>query len=285
MEKPHLEDFPGWFQFMKAYRRWVEFENKAGRSYNEFEHVSNILKQIDGIEAFQVVHTTIADQMKLIENNVITFPDEYQLKNIGLTIHELLPDEAKSILPTYNGTSKKIINKVNTRNQQNNGRKYHGKKDLYLEIKDDKMPDRTFSDVICPACGKAGHHIKVHGCDEYAIDEKLKQYKKNNKNKIETDTVLQVYDAHQQQRRKKNTGKTKRNLLRKKLRAAKMELQDDVNKYKEVKAFYIKAFKREYENYDLVDPRQDHNLEIKEYDILESEPESDEEPDIITEEV
>ena len=63
-----------------------------------------------------------------------------------------------------------------------------------------------------------------------------------------------------------------------------MELHDDNEKYKEVKQYFIKAFKDEYKEYDLVDPRQDHNMDIREYDVLESEPESGDE-DVITEEV
>lgn len=41
--------------------------------------------------------------------------------------------------------------------------------------------------------------------------------------------------------------------------------------------------KSEFSDYDMNDPRQDHNQEIQEYDVLESEPESD--ADKITEEM
>ena len=68
------------------------------------------------------------------------------------------------------------------------------------------------------------------------------------------------------------------------MRAARRQLQNDEEEYRRAKDYYIKVFKQEYEQqYDLTDPRLDHNLEIKEYDILDSEAES--EDGVITEEV
>ena len=57
------------------------------------------------------------------------------------------------------------------------------------------------------------------------------------------------------------------------------------HEYEQAKQHYIKSFKAEFDDYDLVDPRQDHNLEIREYDVLDSEPESENETNEITEEV
>ena len=285
MDQPQLEDCDTWFSYMKEYRKWVDFEktSPAKREYTDFEHVSNILKQIDGVEAFTVAKATIDSKMALVEQGVYTFPEDYRLQNIGITIQELLPDDAKTLIstPSQKGAT---INKIKASGNEYEYRKRaDDKKKGGLNVAN--LTPRQWESVICPACGKAGHHIEITGCDEYAIDENLKRYKKDKKNKLQNERAVKIFEEYQKQRLKtRKSGKAQRNLLRKQLRAAKMELEGNDDKYREVKQYFIKAFKTEYSDFDLVDPRQDHNLEIKEYDILESEPESDSEG-IITEEV
>ena len=49
----------------------------------------------------------------------------------------------------------------------------------------------------------------------------------------------------------------------------------DPEAYTEAKSLFIKAFKEQHPDEDINDPRQDHNLEIGAYDVLDSEDESD----------
>lgn len=234
------------------------------------------------MEAFEVAKSTIASKMALVEQGVYAFPEEFKLQNIGLTIQELLPEETKTMISTST-KGNHTINRVKAPfNNKDKRPRYKDKDDS--KATDDIFTSRQWESVICPACGKAGHHIEITGCDEYAIDENLKRYKRDRKNKPKNDRAVKIFENYQKQRLKKKSGKSQRNLLRKQLRAAKMELQDDAEKYKEVKQYFIKAFKDEYTEYDLTDPRQDHNLDIREYDVLESEPESGDEG-VITEEV
>ena len=137
---------------------------------------------------------------------------------------------------------------------------------------------RGWENVKCPACGQVGHHIDHHGCDHTAMHINITDYKQKHKQDLDNESVLEKFNKYQEQVcQRKLSSKKKRNLLRKKLRAAKIELENDDNKYREIKAFYIKSFKSDHQDHDLNDPRQDNTMDIKEYDILESEPESDSE--------
>lgn len=135
---------------------------------------------------------------------------------------------------------------------------------------------RKFEDIICSACGQADHDIHIHGCDQTAMLEKIQAYKKKTKNNFDAKTVVDIFDEYQKQRRNKQvSGKSARNTLRRRLRAAKLEMEP--NDFVEAKTLYINKFQQMHPEIDLTDPRQDHNMEIKPYDILESEEEDDEE--------
>ena len=165
-----------------------------------------------------------------------------------------------------------MINKVNTRHQSKRLSPTN-KEALQLSLPESK---RSWQDIKCPSCGQFGHHIDIHGCDATAIKTNIETYCKEQKHKFDKDSVLSKFEKFQKEKRLKRLNSLKaRNKLRRQLRVAKMELENDENQFHEVKSFYIRAFKQEHEGVDLNDPRQDHNHEIKEYDILESEPESE----------
>ena len=99
-------------------------------------------------------------------------------------------------------------------------------------------------------------------------------FKRDHKHDFDKQSVLDHFEVHQQQlRQRKLSNKKRRNLLRQKLRAAKLELDDDAQ-YKQIKDLYINAFKQANNTYDLNDPRENHLIEVREYDILESEDET-----------
>ena len=175
-----------------------------------------------------------------------------------------------TVLPSYNASSEQpVIKRVNTRNNDYNSRKGSQK----LPPKD--APSREWHDVICPACGQAGHHIDIHGCDMMAMRKKLDNYLRNKKNDFNNKEVMQIFENHQLNKKdKRKSGKSQRNVLRRNLRKAKQAYNDN-SKFNEIKPKYIRMFKEQNMEYDLNDPRQDHNLEIREYDILESESEDE----------
>ena len=304
MDKPQLEDFDSWFRFMKQYRRWVNFErtSAAQREYTDHEHVSNILKQIKDIDVFAVAYESIHSKMTKVDENLIPFPADYKLHQIGLTIHNLLPEDAKNSLPTYNGITKRIINRVNTRsnskdtytsNSRNshtsssgqrrtpNSSLYRRDSSSFRQDKDKQDGvNRQWKDVTCPACGKPGHHIDEDGCDSMAINLNLQNYRRDKKSDFDKQSVIDIFTQHQKEKRnKKISGEKKRNMLRRQLRLAKVQMEYNDNEYKEAKHYYIKAFKDQHKDVELTDPRANHLEDIKEYDVLESEPESDEESD------
>ena len=63
-----------------------------------------------------------------------------------------------------------------------------------------------------------------------------------------------------------------RNKLRRQLRAAKLELDND-EEFPELKQFYVNAFKQENQDCNFNDPRADILHDVDAYDILDSEPE------------
>ena len=115
MDKPNIMDSETFFHYMKCYRQWVEFEetSPANRVYTDYEHVSNILRQLETIEVFQTITKTIEAEMAKVHQNLIVFPEEYKLHNIGITILEMLPEHAKTVLPHADAASTGQINRVN----------------------------------------------------------------------------------------------------------------------------------------------------------------------------
>ena len=269
MDKPQLTSFPTWFGYMKAYRQWIDFKKAVNREYTNVEHVSNILKLIEDHEAFDLAKQTLKVEIAKFSQNLIPFPPKFTLKQIGITINELLPEHAQSVLPTYQAPVQGTINKVNTRSNQKKPSFQHQHDN---DEKEDSS-NRQWYDLICSACGVAGHDIAVNGCDNMAIKKNLEGYERG-KNKFNTKEVKEIFEQHQIGRKdKRKSGKSQRNILRRRLRKAKQEFCDK-SKYNDAKNYYIRVFKEQNPEYDLNDPRQDHNLEVREYDILESEDES-----------
>ena len=290
MDKPNITNYPTFFQFMKQYRRWVDFEKTsvARREYTDYEHVSNLLKQIDEIDVFDTAKNKIEVMIDRMNHDMSPFPEKLKLKNIGIFIHELLPEDAKRELPCYNAPAQGTINKVNTRRTRFADDKQPPKQNNRNNPNQQNQgPPREWADLICPACGQAGHHIMLHGCDSYAIKENLEKFSMSKKNEAKKKDIMDIFRNHQLNKKnsKKKSGKYHRNVLRRQLRAAKQNNTMNSHEYEQAKQHYIKSFKAEFDDYDLVDPRQDHNLEIREYDVLDSEPESENETNEITEEV
>ena len=103
----------------------------------------------------------------------------------------------------------------------------------------------------------------------------MEQFEKNKRVDVKEKKVLEIFDKHQQSKKdKRQSGKSRRNVLRRNLCQARRDI-NEYDTYNKTKQMYIKVFKDENQGFDLNDPCQDHNLEIKEYDILDSEPESD----------
>ena len=126
-------------------------------------------------------------------------------------------------------------------------------------------------DVICKACGLPGHDIDTHGCDQTAMKLKMEEYRR--KNQIDKKTLMEKFEKHQKEKRMKRLANRKvRNKLRRQLRAAKLELDDD-NEYPDLKSFYVNAFKQEHQESNFNDPRADILHDVGAYDVLDSEPE------------
>ena len=275
IDKPRIHNYETWFSYMKQYRKWVDFEGKAKipRQYSPEEHVSNILLEIKDEPSFKVAKEKLDEQMAKVNENLILFPEDLLLHNIGMTIYDLMPADAKTTLPTYNPNSSYTINKVNTRLLDNSS-KYRGKIQSPSSTSKDKPVYRGWEDVQCPACKTWGHHIDHHGCDHTAINQNIMDYRRAHKKDFDKSSVLDHFKKHQDIiRSRKLSSKKKRNLLRQKLRAAKLDLRHDPQQYDEIKSFYIKSFKKEYREDDLLDPRADNTLDVHEYDILDSEDE------------
>ena len=151
-----------------------------------------------------------------------------------------MPEDAKNSLPTYNGITKRIINRVNTRsnskdtytsNRQNshtlssgqrrtpNSSLYRRDSSSFRQDKDKQDGvNRQWKDVTCPACGKPGHHIDEDGCDSMAINLNLQNYRRDKKSDFDKQSVIDIFTQHQKEKRnKKISGKKKRNMLRRQL--------------------------------------------------------------------
>ena len=274
MDKPRIQEYKTWFAFMKQYRKWVEFEarSRTKRTYTKEEHVSNVLQQIRDIECFALAKEYIEQKMLKVDEDILKFPEDLELHKIGVTVFDMMPESARKILPTYSQPHPNIINKFT--------RKFNDKssdKSPKAEVLPSKVY-RGWEDVKCPSCGQVGHHIDQHGCDHMAVALNIDQYKRTHRQNFDKSTVLEKFNKYQEAiRARKTSSKKKRNLLRQGLRAAKLELHNDEETYKQLKAYTIKSFKLEYPDDDLNDPRQDHLHEIREYDILDSESESESE--------
>ena len=300
MDKPQIHQFNTWFEYMNQYRKWVDFEKRstAKRTYTNEEHVSNILKQIEDIDIFSIAKEKIEQKLLQVDADLIDFPEELELHKIGLTIYRWIPEDKRHSLPSFNQNM--TINKLNqVRNpyQRRSPRNHSAtppptrsqeprqsilRKPQRTQQQDDPMDSglkfnpfsRQWEDVICSACGQAGHDIHIHGCDNTAMIEKVNDYRRSNAKHFDRKTVLQLYEEHQKKKRERRvSGKYARNQLRRKLRAAKLEMDPDI--YYEARDLYIKAFKAEHPHAHINDPRADDNLEIEPYSNLDSESESD----------
>ena len=289
MDKPRLRQYSTWFGFMNDYRKFIDFEqlSPAKRIYTDEEHLSNILKEISDIEGFAAAKQHLEQEMLLLEKKNAVFPDELKLNKVALTIYNLIPTATRNALPDFSqmdATTAPTIHKMNrVQNPYNKPRSAMRRKDTTPPSRDNDITDsgikfnpssRKFEDVICSACGQAGHDIHIHGCDQTAMMEKIQAYKRKTKNNFDAKTVVDIFDEYQQQRRKKRiSGKSARNTSRRRLRAAKLEM--DPEEFAEAKGLYINKFQEMNPDVDMDDPRQDHNMEIKPYDILDSEDEND----------
>lgn len=105
------------------------------------EHVSNTLKEMDDVEECTLVIQTIETKMLTVLQGSISFQEKFKFKNIGLTVYKLLPDNAKSILSSFNASSHGTINKVNTRANvgYKNNRKQSYKK-VYKNEQKESLP-------------------------------------------------------------------------------------------------------------------------------------------------
>ena len=84
---------------------------------------------------------------------------------------------------------------------------------------------------------------------------------------------MEKFEKHQKEKRMKRLANRKiRNKLRRQLRAAKLELNDD-DDFPELKQFYVNAFKQENQDSNFNDPRADILHDVEAYDVLDSEPE------------
>ena len=282
MDKPILSHYQTWFAYMKQYRKWVKFEAKSEtkRSYTDIEHVSNILKQIRGIDVFQPAVEAIEEKVRKIDEKIIAFPEEYKLENIGLEIYELMRPEARTILPTYDPPIQGVIHRVNTRsntrfNNKNATSHTRPEKRFHPSHAPSNAPSssngREWEDVICKACGLPGHDIDTHGCDQTAMKLKMEEYRR--KNQIDKKTLMEKFEKHQKEKRMKRLANRKtRNKLRRQLRAAKLELDND-EEFPELKQFYVNAFRQENQDCNFNDPRANILHDVDAYDILDSEPE------------
>ena len=308
MDKPKLVEFNTWFSYMKQYRKWVDFERRTAskREYTPEEHVANILKQISDIPMFKVAKEKLEDKMLKMDEQLFVFPKELELQRIGLTIYNWIPrDQRHSI--NLGDTSKsemfsETIHKLNqersrvrnpykskdssgssqyprrnsSSSQQTDNTKYQRdarQKDSFPYPPIVPPGSRQWEDVICSACGEAGHDILIQGCDNTAKQTKIEEWKRKNRQHFDRNTVLELYEQHQKQKRNKRvSGKRRRNELRRDLRIARAEMSPEA--YREAKDLYIHSFIREHPDDDLKDPREDNLEEIRPYDILDSENES-----------
>ena len=63
--------------------------------------------------------------------------------------------------------------------------------------KEKSAPSREFADVICPACGQAGHHIAYHGCDLYAIKQNLDKFQIDKYRNTTEQKVMDIFKNYQ----------------------------------------------------------------------------------------
>ena len=302
MEKPRIIERSTWFEYMNDYRKWIDFEELCNRNYTQIEHVSNILQQIKGIEMFDGVTKKLEDEIMQYEQASGVFPQSLELHRIGLTIYNwLTPDQQgalsfnpSSITPSIHRMNRpvnQVQNPYRPRGQHQQQRnppstasnhqqrqrrnQQQSQQDNEYNMMNIVPPgERRWEDVICSACGQAGHDIFINGCDATAMQTKIEDWKRKNRRHFDAKSVLEIFEDYQKSKQsKRRSAKSNRNTLRRRLRAAKMEMGAEA--YKEAKELYINAFKMEHKDVDMQDPRENHNLEIKPYDILDSEPESD----------
>ena len=227
IDKPRIHNYETWFSNMKQYRKWVGFEAKAKipRQYSPEEHVSNILLEMKDELSFKVAKEKLDEQMTKVNENLITFPEDLLLHNIGMTIYDLMPADAKTSLPTYNPDSSLTINKFNSQLSDSSSNHHSKQYKSKAANTNDTTVYRSWEDIQCPACKTWGHHIDHHGCDHTAINQNIMDYRRAHKKDFDKNAVLDHFKMHQDNiRSRKLSGKKKRNLLRQKLRAAKIDL-------------------------------------------------------------
>ena len=225
MDKPQISDYETWFSYMSQYRKWVDFEKRsaAKREYTPEEHVANILKQISDIDVFKIAKEKVEEKMVKYDEDLIEFPDELHLHRIGLTIYNYIPQEHRHALPSFIAPTTATIHRLNqpnrpvrnpynpqNRSQQRNPR--NNKETNANQSRDDisfkpanliEPGSRAFEDVTCSACGQAGHDIHLNGCDATAMQTKIDDWKRKIGRNFDKKTVLELYDEHQENKRKK----------------------------------------------------------------------------------
>ena len=162
MDKPAIEPFLTWFQYMKQYRWWVQYKETSDsrRQYTEYEHLSNILKEIEKYNEFDTARQKIESKIQTLNHDEKNpFPKEFKLQNVVMTLHKMLPKEAQSVLPLYVASSlTPEIGKVNTWSDAGYQQKKFKDKNL---PKDGDTPSSLWErhNVICPACCQADHDV------------------------------------------------------------------------------------------------------------------------------
>ena len=229
MDKPRLRQYSTWFGFMNDYRKFIDFErlSLAKRIYTDKEHLSNILKEISDIKGFATAKQHLEQQeMLLLEKKNAVFPEELKLHKVALTIYNLIPTATRNALPDFSQMATPTEPTINRMNRVQNPYKPRSalrRRDTPPPARDNPITDlgikfdpssRKFEDVICSACGQAGHDIHIHGCDQTAMLEKIQAYKRKTKNNFDAKTVVDIFDEYQKQRKNKRiSGKTARNTL------------------------------------------------------------------------
>jgi hypothetical protein len=284
-DKPRLRHDSNWYSYVNKYIEWVDFEatSEAKRTYTRNEHVSNILLEMHRHSQYQIAVDKIKDQMQKIDDGIMEFPPDLELRKIALTVMSYIPREIRDTLATEDSSDDEDnvhapaigkINKVHTRSSTK-------PKSSIAQSSSSSKPaptstNRTWIDVKCKACGKYGHCVTLGtGCDATAIATNIADYTKHAKDDFDKKTVQQMFHENELAKRKRRQlNKKTRNKLRRKLRESKDQAQNE-KMYDAMKTNYIRVFKSHHDGLDLDDPRTNAAYDVHEYDILESESDSD----------
>jgi hypothetical protein len=283
-DKPRLRHDSNWYTYVNKYIEWVEFEStsEANRTYTPSEHVSNILTEMEKHSQYRTAVDKLKHQMQQIDDDIIVFPKELELRHIALTVMKYIPRAIRDTLATedssdddddnINVPAQGVINHFSA-HKFNNRTDRPGNRSNSTPSKPSAI--RPYEDVKCKACGKWGHCITLNGCDATAISSNIADYKKVAKDDFDKKSVQELFRAHETLKREQRiANRGKRNTLRRKLRES-LTHAPNAKSYGNMKQHYIKAFKKHYHAFDLHDPRESNTHEIREYDVLDSEPDSD----------